>query len=331
MEEIIKNISKYNFNSENHVIEILASKLGLNKATVKKKFNSYKESNQIKFEGTKIIILDKSWEDNPFNQLPKYWAATSLHPDLSLRLKQRDYEILRFIDNGLKIMADKSFYMMAETISKEMKEKYSTYEVRTSLHKMQYWFGEDFYKKPKVSERHKRTYWQSRSYTITPPKKSERRQLIENKLKEVLGENYKYETPYLIDDYALKQLETVNNNRRINHLRRYDIKEFGKVLMDIEMRKTLLHQCKEVVMKISENFKKYYNRIMNHFENDFIQENKAHQIIMLFENSKEDLGILYETLKKRKWRLSLLEWNSLYKEYVSSFRMQLNKSKVFDY
>lgn len=320
MDKILTNIAKYNFNSENHLVEILALKLGVSKQTAKKQYLFLKQNNQVTFEGTKVIILDEKLQEDPFNNLPKYWVSTSLHPDVSLRLRERDLEILRFIDNGLRMLVDKEFYMMAETISMNMNRKYSEYEVRKSLHRMAYWFGEDFYRKPKFSERRLRTYKKSRSYTIRPPKKEDRKKLIENKLKEVLGD-YVYEIPYLVDDNALKRLETVNNNRRLHGERRYDIKEFGKLLVDKKRREDLMHRVREVVMELRKGFMKYYNKIMDKFEGDLIQDSLAHKLVMLFERNKGDLQELYELLKDRGWNLSRTEWWQLYNEYDRRFAL----------
>lgn len=200
------------FNSENHFIIATSAYLGLSPKCTKLYYNQFKEEGILSFDNQQV----KSSLEVEEIVVPQYILSTQKIKDKGYWLRQREYEILCYLDNKRNQLhyifsneeikgINETLYLCAETIAKDL--EYTVDQIRTSLRKINFWF-EGFWKNPNKFESRKRYHKNSRSKTISLPKRKLWKRIIEDKVLEITGLfSSDLVLPVLIDKVKKKQFD----------------------------------------------------------------------------------------------------------------------------
>lgn len=185
------------FNSKNQLIELLSKDTNWSKGKVKNNLDSLIKEGYIIFENN-ILKKGKYIPFTPRPVTPDYILQTKEIQDKGPQLNEKSWWILDFLytkaynihtvfETNDDLDFEESLYVSTETIGKEV--GLSQGQVVREMHKLSYYLGENFWRKPTEEEKKSRKYKNSLSYTINLPKRKELKKIILSVLKKITGKD----------------------------------------------------------------------------------------------------------------------------------------------
>lgn len=255
---IIKNIKSgelNHFNSVNHFVEIAKIYTGESPTKIRKRLNKldYKfEDHVFKFDFTEEYL-------RPI-RIPSYILITHSLKDKRYHLNVKDYEILDYLDllkrkihwgreeekrltrfgavNWMEFL-----YPKIKTIAKAT--GYSYNEVRSSLHKLCFYFDK-FYEKFSPLEEYNKKHWNIRTKSIHLPDRKLWKQIIEKKvLEETKLENIKITFPKLINNKNYEKWKKIAENEEELGKKPTSLVKFAEMLSKNLVQLELMRLAKE--------------------------------------------------------------------------------------
>lgn len=262
------------FNSINHFNEILAERTGWSKKTVKDITDQMFKSGELKFFNNQIKCI--SFDDLPeYNRVPEYFLLTKNNKDRFSHLDTQDWEVLTEIQRIIKRIHYIFEYELKEELKENAEEQYffgikylqrsllqdrkidlSYNEIRTSIHKLKIYFGEDFHRIPSKQERLKRIgQWKDIfSWSFSLPERKQWKQIIMSKI-----ENFKdsYTKLSLVTPYEKKLLDKAN--RKGSNL---SILEWSKLKASVSQQLLKLQEGAKKWIDLKEQVLDYLNSLI---------------------------------------------------------------------
>ena len=263
------------FNSKHHLLSVISCYTGYSRNKVLPIFDQLEKAGSFEIENCGVKInydkIPQPRERENFQRVPSYILLTHSLPDRSLWLNDNDYRILIFIDVNRKILRntlftedqkeglgfEESCFQCAKTIAEGI--GISVHQVRRSLHKMKFYFGDLFYRKPTKKERKKRKYPKSHSYTIGLPERKDWKKIIEYEVYEINPNAVnRHKLPLLVSADRKIVLDEINARREEKGLNKISYVGFSeKYRTDEAFRKEIREKSLEIVRKQKQDFTIY--------------------------------------------------------------------------
>lgn len=194
------------FNSLSHFYEDLQVETGYSVNGLKSIFKK-----KIVFKNNQITFKEKLEYYEETKSLPNYILNTRKIQDGLYWLKEREYQILIYLDKFKKYIENQNIknninsplYVSIETIEKDL--EYTHDEIKYSLKKLKLYFEN---LRVKEDDYDQRIHKKSRSHTTHLPPRKEWKTIIEAKIVEMTGlDSLKIEKPYYVDEEDMKRLK----------------------------------------------------------------------------------------------------------------------------